>query len=137
MTAPAIVWLRQDLRLADNPALAAAATRGGPVVPVYIWSPEEEGGLPPGGATGLYHVAILYPTRAALAEALRRVLAAGVELEGAADHGVSEALYRRDPDENGVEVYRDRPKEHWPYTWEGGLDMSTRALNIDELLKEK
>src|SRR5882724_1842257 len=76
---------------------------------------ESRGGPPPApGATGLYHVAILYPNRAALAEALRRVLAAGVQIDGAADHGVSEAIYLRDPDDNGVELYRDRPSEDWP-----------------------
>src|SRR5665213_4369025 len=81
---------------------------------------ESKGGKPPPpGTTGLYHVAIRYPTRAALGDALRRVLAAGVELDGAADHGVSEALYLRDPDGNGVELYRDRPREQWPRTADG------------------
>src|ERR1017187_420355 len=99
---------------------------------------ESQGGNPPPpGTTGLYHVAILYPTRAALADALRRVLAAGVELDGAADHGVSEALYLRDPDGNGVELYRDRPKEQWPRTPSGELAMFTRALDLDALLAEK
>ena len=72
------------------------------------------GSPPPPGTTGLYHVAILYPTRALLADALRRMLAAGIELDGASDHGVSEALYLRDYDENGVELYWDRPRELWP-----------------------
>jgi catechol 2,3-dioxygenase len=94
------------------------------------------GSPPPPGTTGLYHAAILYPTRAALAEALRRVLAAGIELDGASDHGVSEALYLRDPDENGVELYWDRPKEHWPRDARGGLAMFTRALDLDSLLAE-
>ena len=94
------------------------------------------GSPPPPGTTGLYHVAILYPTRALLADALRRLLAAGIELDGAADHGVSEALYLRDPDENGVELYWDRPKEKWPRTADGGLAMFTRALDLDALLKE-
>jgi catechol 2,3-dioxygenase len=85
----------------------------------------------------LYHVAILYPTRAALAGALRRVLTAGIELDGASDHGVSEALYLRDPDGNGVELYWDRPKEKWPRTPDGELAMFTRALNLDSLLAEK
>jgi catechol 2,3-dioxygenase len=98
---------------------------------------ESEGGSPPPpGTTGLYHVAILYPTRALLADALRRVLAAGIELDGASDHGVSEALYLRDPDNNGVELYRDRPKDKWPRTPNGGLAMFTRALDLDSLLKE-
>jgi catechol 2,3-dioxygenase len=95
------------------------------------------GSPPPPGTTGLYHVAILYPTRAALAEALRRVLAAGIELDGASDHGVSEALYLRDPDGNGVELYWDRPKEKWPRTPDGELAMFTRPLDLDSLLKEK
>ena len=99
---------------------------------------ESKGGSPPlPGTTGLYHVAILYPTRAALADALRRVLAAGVELDGAADHGVSEALYLRDPDGNGLELYRDRPREQWPRTADGALAMFTRGLDLDGLLAEK
>src|SRR5580700_9005573 len=85
---------------------------------------ESKGGKPPApGSTGLYHLAILYPTRATLADALRRLLAAGVELDGAADHGVSEALYLRDPDQNGVELYRDRPHGEWPRTPAGELAM--------------
>jgi len=99
---------------------------------------ESEGGSPPPPrSTGLYHTAILYPTRALLADALRRVLAAGIELDGAADHGVSEALYLRDPDDNGVELYWDRPKEQWPRAPDGGLAMFTRPLDLDGLLKEK
>ena len=101
---------------------------------------ESKGGVPPApGTTGLFHVAILYPTRAALADALRRLLAAGVELDGAADHGVSEALYLRDPDGNGVELYRDRPREQWPLTPGGELAMLTQALELelDALLAEK
>ncbi len=98
---------------------------------------ESLGGSPPApGTTGLYHTAILYPTRALLAEALRRVLQAGIELDGAADHGVSEALYLRDPDQNGVELYWDRPAEQWPRTPDGGIAMFTRALDLDGLLKE-
>jgi catechol 2,3-dioxygenase len=94
------------------------------------------GSPPPPKATGLYHVAILYPTRAQLADALRRLLAAGIELDGAADHGVSEAIYLRDPDGNGVELYRDRPKEQWPRTADGGLAMFTRPLDLEKLLEE-
>jgi catechol 2,3-dioxygenase len=94
------------------------------------------GGPPPPGTTGLYHVAIVYPTRAELADALRRVQKAGIPLEGAADYGVSEALYLRDPDGNGVELYWDRPKEEWPRTADGGLDMFTHALDLEVLLKE-
>ncbi|MBC8003444.1 MAG: VOC family protein [Opitutaceae bacterium] len=91
---------------------------------------------PPPGTTGLYHTAILYPTRALLADALRRVLAAGIELDGASDHGVSEAIYLRDPDSNGVELYRDRPPAQWPRTPDGGLAMFTRRLDLNALLKE-
>lgn len=94
------------------------------------------GSPPPPHATGLYHAAILYPTRALLAAALRRVLAAGVELDGAADHGVSEALYLRDPDQNGVELYWDRPVDQWPRTPAGELAMPTRALDLAGLLAE-
>ena len=98
---------------------------------------ESAGGVPPArGTTGLYHVAILYPTRALLADALRRVFAAGLELEGASDHGVSEALYLRDPDDNGVELYWDRPPEQWPRNAQGALDMFTRPLDLDGLLRE-
>ena len=96
---------------------------------------ESRGGSPPApGTTGLYHAAILYPTRAALADALRRLLAAGIELDGAADHGVSEALYLRDPDGNGVELYRDRPEAEWPRTPSGELAMFTRQLDLAGLL---
>ena len=98
---------------------------------------ESRGGQPPArGTTGLYHVAILYPTRAALADACRRVLAAGIALDGAADHGVSEALYLRDPDGNGLELYRDRPAEQWPRDDQGGLVMFTRALDVEALLAD-
>lgn len=94
------------------------------------------GSPPPSGTTGLYHLAILYPTRAELADGLRRLLAAGIPLEGASDHGVSEALYLRDPDGNGVELYWDRPKEQWPRTPDGGLNMVTNALDLESLLQE-
>ena len=97
---------------------------------------ESKGGSPPPlRSTGLYHLAILYPTRATLADAVRRVLAAGIKLDGAADHGVSEAIYLRDPDENGVELYWDRPREEWPRAADGELAMFTRALDLDALLK--
>lgn len=92
---------------------------------------------PSAGTTGLYHLAILYPTRAALADALRRVLDAGITLDGASDHGVSEALYLRDPDGNGVELYWDRPHEEWPRTSDGRLDMFTRRLDLQNLLGGK
>jgi catechol 2,3-dioxygenase len=98
---------------------------------------ESDGGSPPPpGTTGLYHVAIVYPTRAELADALRRVRKAGISLEGASDHGVSEALYLRDPDGNGVELYWDRPREQWPRSADGGLNMFTHALDLGALLKE-
>lgn len=96
---------------------------------------ESAGGLPPGeGTTGLFHLAILYPTRAELADGLRRLRDAGIPLDGASDHGVSEALYLRDPDGNGVELYWDRPPEEWPRTPDGELAMFTQALNLDSLL---
>lgn len=94
------------------------------------------GAPPPPHATGLYHLAILYPTRAALADALRRLVDAGIPLDGASDHGVSEALYLRDPDGNGVELYRDRPKAAWPRTTEGDLMMVTEPLDLNSLLGE-
>jgi catechol 2,3-dioxygenase len=86
------------------------------------------------GSTGLYHFAILYPDRTALAAAVRRVLEQGVALEGAADHGVSEAVYLRDPDGNGVELYRDRPEAEWPRDADGALVMHTRPLDLQALL---
>jgi catechol 2,3-dioxygenase len=96
---------------------------------------ESHGGLPPAfGTTGLYHLAILYPTRAALADALRRLITAEISLDGASDHGVSEALYLRDPDENGVELYWDRPREAWPRTPDGKLAMDTRRLDLMSLI---
>ena len=96
---------------------------------------ESESGRPPArGTTGLYHLAILYPTRAELGDSLRRLQKAGIPLEGASDHGVSEALYLRDPDGNGVELYWDRPQEEWPRTPDGGLAMYTRPLDLDSLL---
>jgi catechol 2,3-dioxygenase len=98
---------------------------------------ESAGGKPPPpGTTGLYHAAIVYPTRAALADALRRLMAAGISLDGASDHGVSEALYLHDPDENGVELYWDRPREAWPRSADGSLTMYTRRLDLNGLLAE-
>ena len=92
-----------------------------------------DGPPPAPGSTGLYHLALLYPTRAALADALRRIEAAGIPLDGASDHGVSEALYLRDPDGNGVELYRDRPEADWPRDPDGGLRMSTARLDLAAL----
>lgn len=94
------------------------------------------GSPPPQGTTGLFHVAILYPSRRALADALNRLNGAGIRLDGASDHGVSEALYLRDPDDNGVELYWDRPNEEWPRTPGGELAMFTRRLDLDSLLRE-
>jgi catechol 2,3-dioxygenase len=98
---------------------------------------ESRGGPPPpAGTTGLYHFAILYPTRSALADALRRLIDAGVRLQGASDHGVSEALYLTDPDGNGIELYRDRPDGEWPRQADGTLAMYTRPLDLEALLRE-
>ena len=91
---------------------------------------------PPPGSTGLYHAAIRYPSRAALATALRRLMAAGVSLDGASDHGVSEALYLHDPDHNGLELYWDRPRDQWPTGDDGRLTMHTRPLNLGRLLAD-
>ncbi len=99
---------------------------------------ESRGGQPPPpNATGLFHVAILYPARADLADALRRLLAHGVRIDGASDHGVSEALYLRDPDGNGLELYWDRRREDWPREANGGLAMVTLPLDLDNLLLER
>jgi catechol 2,3-dioxygenase len=120
------------LRLGDSAAFLSA---GGYHHHIGLNTWESLGGRPPAaGSTGLYHVAILYPTRAALADALRRLIAAGVPLDGASDHGVSEALYLRDPDQNGVELYWDRPREDWPKDAQGKLTMYTRALDLKGLL---
>lgn len=97
---------------------------------------ESKGGSPPPpGSTGLFHVAILYPTRADFADALRRLTDARVPLQGASDHGVSEALYLTDPDGNGIELYWDRPRDQWPRNPDGRLEMYTRPLNLEELLR--
>lgn len=98
---------------------------------------ESKGGqAPPRGTTGLYHVAIVYPTRAALADALQRLMKAGIGLEGASDHGVSNALYLSDPDGNGIELYWDRPSDQWPKNPDGSLAMMTRPLDLRALLAE-
>lgn len=89
---------------------------------------------PPRGTTGLFHVAIRYPTRAALSKALRRLQAAGIVLDGASDHGVSEALYLRDPDQNGIELYWDRPRELWPFDSAGNVAMVTEPLDLQSLI---
>src|SRR5690606_26895624 len=118
-------------------AQAAFLSAGGYHHHIGLNTWESQGGRPPPrGTTGLYHVAILYPTRALLADALRRLMAAGIALDGAADHGVSEALYLRDPDGNGVELYRDRPESEWPRDEQGGIAMYTRPLDLEGLLRE-
>ena len=121
-------------RLGDQAAFISA---GGYHHHIGLNTWESKGGKPPpAGTTGLFHTAILYPTRAALADALHRVITAGIALDGASDHGVSEALYLRDPDENGVELYRDRQEAEWPRDAEGKLSMFTRRLDVDALLKD-
>jgi catechol 2,3-dioxygenase len=116
-------------------AQAAFLSAGGYHHHIGLNTWESLGGQPPApGTTGLYHVALLYPTRAALGDALRRLRNAGIPLDGAADHGVSEALYLRDPDQNGVELYWDRPQSEWPRTPDGGIAMITRSLNLGALL---
>jgi catechol 2,3-dioxygenase len=121
-------------RLGDQAAFVSA---GGYHHHLGLNTWESRGGSPPAaGTTGLYHTAIRYPTRAALADALRRLIAAQIPLEGVADHGVSEALYLRDPDQNGVELYWDRPREAWPRGPNGELTMYSRALDLESLLAE-
>src|SRR3954462_14021355 len=117
---------------------AAFISAGGYHHHIGLNTGESKGGQPPPpGTTGLFHTAILYPTRAALADALHRLMQAGIALDGASDHGVSEALYLRDPDQNGVELYRGRPQEEWPRTADGGLAMFTRKLDLDDLLRQR
>jgi catechol 2,3-dioxygenase len=121
-------------RLGDQAAFISA---GGYHHHIGLNTWESKGGKPPPpGTTGLFHTAILYPTRAALADALHRIITAGIALDGASDHGVSEALYLRDPDENGVELYRDGPESAWPRDANGKLAMFTRRLDVDVLLKD-
>src|SRR5947208_14653059 len=123
-----VLGLEVPQRLGAHAAFLAA---GGYHHHIALNTWESAGGSPPRpGATGLYHLAIVYPTRAALADALRRLIAAGIPLEGASDHGVSQALYLRDPDGNGVELYWDRPEESWPRDSSGGLAMFTRPLDL-------
>jgi catechol 2,3-dioxygenase len=118
-------------------AQAAFLSAGGYHHHIGLNTWESEGGnYPPPGTTGLYHLAILYPTRADLADALKRLMAHNIPLDGASDHGVSEALYLRDPDQNGVELYWDRPQSAWPRSEDGKLAMHTRRLDVEGLLKE-
>lgn len=121
-------------RLGDSAAFLSA---GGYHHHIGLNTWESLGGTPPPpGTTGLYHIAILYPDRASLADALRRLIAAGIPLDGASDHGVSEALYLSDPDRNGVELYVDRPRDQWPVNPSGELAMVTRRLDLNALLRE-
>ena len=120
------------LRMGDSAAFLSA---GGYHHHIGLNTWESLGGQPPApGTTGLYHLAVLYPTRAALADALRRLVAANIPLDGASDHGVSEALYLRDPDQNGVELYWDRPQSEWPRTPSGEIAMRTGPLDLQSLL---
>jgi catechol 2,3-dioxygenase len=119
-------------------AQAAFLSAGGYHHHIGLNTWESKGGPPPPrGTTGLYHVAIRYPTRAALADALLRLMAAGIQLTGASDHGVSEALYLHDPDENGLELYWDRPKDQWPRESDGRLRMVTNPLDLRDLLAQR
>lgn len=121
-------------RLGDGAAFISA---GGYHHHIGLNTWESLGGSPPSpGTTGLYHVAIRYPDRATLADALRRLRDAGIRLDGASDHGVSEALYLRDPDQNGLELYRDRAREEWPRDASGALMMTTQPLDVRALLRE-
>lgn len=121
-------------RLGDQAAFISA---GGYHHHIGLNTWESRGGSPPPpGTTGLFHVAVRYPTRAALADALRRLIQAGIRLDGASDHGVSEALYLRDPDSNGVELYWDRPEEVWPRGADGKVAMMTAPLELESLLAE-
>ena len=116
-------------------AQAAFISAGGYHHHIGLNTWESQGGSPPPpGSTGLFHLAILYPERADLADALRRLMKAEIALDGASDHGVSEALYLRDPDQNGVELYWDRPQAEWPHDAAGGLAMFTRRLDLQALL---
>jgi catechol 2,3-dioxygenase len=130
-----ILGFEEQARIGDQAAFVSA---GGYHHHLGLNTWESQGGSPPPpGTTGLYHVAVRYPDRKTLADAVRRVLAADVRLEGASDHGVSEAIYLRDPDGNGVELYADRPKEEWPRTEDGRqVAMFTRPLDLRALLAE-
>ena len=130
-----VLGLELQQRMGDQAAFISA---GGYHHHIGLNTWESRGGTPPPrGHTGLYHTAIRYPDRKTLADALRRVVEAGIPLEGASDHGVSEALYLRDPDGNGIELYRDRPREEWPQPAEGeSVAMFSRPLDLDALLAE-
>jgi catechol 2,3-dioxygenase len=129
-----LLGFEETARLGDQAAFLSA---GGYHHHIGLNTWESKGGSPPPpGTTGLFHAAIRYPDRASLADALRRLLEAGIPLDGASDHGVSEAVYLRDPDGNGVELYRDRPREEWPRTADGGYQLVTEPLDLRALLAE-
>lgn len=129
-----IIGLAEQQRIGDRAVFLSAGGYHHHIA-LNTWE-SEDGAWPPPGTTGLFHVALLYPSRAALAEAGRRLLDAGWPLEGASDHGVSEALYLRDPDGNGVELYRDRAEADWPRDPDGRIAMVTRRLDVGALLNE-
>ena len=129
-----VLGFELQTRMGDQAAFISA---GGYHHHIGLNTWESKGGPPPPpGTTGLYHVAIRYPSRAALGDALRRLGQAGIRLDGASDHGVSEALYLRDPDDNGVELYRDRLRDEWPRDENGGLTMYTRPADLQGILDE-
>jgi len=129
-----VIGFEEQARMGEQAAFISA---GGYHHHIGLNTWESKGGSPPPpGTTGLYHVAVRFPDRKTLAAAVRRVLEAGVQLEGASDHGVSEAIYLRDPDGNGVELYRDRPREDWPRSEDEGVAMFTRRLDLAALLAE-
>ena len=129
-----ILGFEEMARMGDQAAFISA---GGYHHHIGLNTWESRGGSPPPpGSTGLYHTAIRYPTRAALAKALKRVVEAGVPLSGASDHGVSEAIYLNDPDRNGIELYWDRPRDEWHRDEEGNLVMFTAPLDLNALLAE-
>jgi catechol 2,3-dioxygenase len=129
-----VIGFELTQRLGDQ---AAFLSSGGYHHHIGLNTWESAGGSPPPpGTTGLYHLAIRFPTRTALAQALRRLVDAGVSISGASDHGVSEAIYLQDPDENGVELYRDRPESEWPRTADGGVAMFSAPLDVRGLLAE-
>jgi catechol 2,3-dioxygenase len=128
-----VLGFEEQARMGDDAAFLSA---GGYHHHIGLNTWESKGGSPPPrGTTGLYHFAIRYPTRAALARAVQGVLDAGVRI-GASDHGVSEAVYLEDPDRNGIELYCDRPREEWPRTADGDFTMYSRPLDVEALLKE-
>ncbi len=129
-----VLGFEETTRLGDQAAFLSA---GGYHHHIGLNTWESKGGSPPPpGSTGLYHVAIRYPSRAALAKALKRLVDAGVPLSGASDHGVSEAIYLHDPDGNGIELYRDRPREDWKTDPDGNLAMVSEPLDLNALLAE-